>query len=738
MPSDHPLLSRSIPGRRPARSATSTVSTVGAALLGAALTACGGGGGDEATPDPVTPPPAATLTVAGVAAVGQPLVGATVRLVCQGGEVASTATTGADGSWSLSLPAARPPCLARTVGGQVGAGGAAAPQDFHALLPVTTATAVRLNLTPLTELMVAHWAGGSPAARFAAPSAADWASLTPAAVEAAAAAVRAALPAGPRSALGGANPQTVVFNADGTGHDAVLDELGGLLTLTGSTWSGWAERLAAGDGAPMVPAFLQGLTPDTAAAGATVTLSGHALPETPVVRFGTTVATVAARTADTLTVVVPTGLAAGTPVALTVQGVAGTLAFTPQASGGGGGSPGLAPTQGPVGSTVTLTGSGFGPSPVVRFYDEFLVAGTLIRTEVAAVVVSASDTEIVVTVPAGANTGPVTVNGTRVGTFTVELPRVGAWTQQESMGGYALASNGTRFVKVASLATVYQGTDGATWNQSFFYASANDSRNGQVQWDGRQFVYVVSKEATSNPVQTVAVSADGLTWNVQTSERKIISWDATYASAVRDFAAVSGRITVVGDLGGLATSTDNGLTWTREDHPVGYQNHQMLAVDDTGTERVALTWQSDGGVALRSVEGGAWAVRATGLDLLPADLLWTGAAHLAVGRGHAAASGARVFLSTDGAAWRAVGLPAPYASGAWKAVRVLRHASGLWLLVHSFSGASATASALLRSTDGGETWTLDTDFGSDVVGAIALGSQQMMAVGNRTYTRPLP
>ena len=409
-------------------------------------------------------------------------------------------------------------------------------------------------------------------------------------------------------------------------------------------------------------------------------------------------------------------------------------------TGGGAGTgllAGLNPTHGTVGSTVTIVGSGFGSSPQVKFYDAFMVFGTLISSEVAATVVSSSDTQIVVTVPTGADTGVVKVNGTSMGTFTVDLPVVGAWTQQDVDGGYSVATNGSKFVKVWSLSNVKQSTTGTSWNDSYAYASLN-YMGGQVQWDGSQFVYMVSKDATSSPVQTVAVSSDGTNWTTKVAGQKLISWDQQYASSMRDFIAVSGRMTLVGDKGGIATSTDGGTNWTLETYPVGYQDHQILAVDDTGSQRIALTLSSDGGVALRSNSGGAWSAVATGLDLKPTDLLWTGTTHVATGATTGAGGGARVLRSSDGQTWTAVTLPSNYASGSWRGAKLVKHGSNLWLLVHKLTGNNATGAVLLKSTDDGQTWALDTDFGSDTINALAFGTNIWIAIGNRTYTRAAP
>ncbi len=79
---------------------------------------------------------------------------------------------------------------------------------------------------------------------------------------------------------------------------------------------------------------------------------------------------------------------------------------------------GITPSEGFVGSVVTITGSHFTTSPTVRFN------GT------AAAVSSATDTQIVAVVPAGATTGPITVTtpagtATSGSSFTVQVPSTG-------------------------------------------------------------------------------------------------------------------------------------------------------------------------------------------------------------------------------------------------------------------------------------------------------------------------
>lgn len=74
---------------------------------------------------------------------------------------------------------------------------------------------------------------------------------------------------------------------------------------------------------------------------------------------------------------------------------------------------GFTPTSGPVGTVVTITGTGFTGVTTVRFGSTAAAAFTAI-----------SDTQITATIPAGASTGKITVvtpggSDTSMGKFTV-------------------------------------------------------------------------------------------------------------------------------------------------------------------------------------------------------------------------------------------------------------------------------------------------------------------------------
>lgn len=147
-------------------------------ISGLALLGCGDG---DDTPAAGAPAPVAPMaSIAGVAAVGQPLAAAMISFQCVAGTPAGT-TAGADGSFSAPSAGVTFPCAIRASGGT--AGGVTNTQAYYsvALAPGTA------NATPLSSLLVAIAAGGEPANWFdrAATSPATLSSFTSASLTAA-------------------------------------------------------------------------------------------------------------------------------------------------------------------------------------------------------------------------------------------------------------------------------------------------------------------------------------------------------------------------------------------------------------------------------------------------------------------------------------------------------------------------------------------------------------------------
>lgn len=183
-------------------------------IASAALMACGGGGGSTAVTTP---------SISGVAAVGAPLPGATVKLKGANGTVITT-TADATGAYTFAdVSALTAPMMLEASGT---AGGVA--YTLHSILMTAPATGVSgvLNVTPATEAVVAQATGQSPAAVFADPVKIK--AVEPTKLADAKAKLKAAL-ADVLVALGlpaaDVDLFTTVFTANGTGLDKLLDTI---------------------------------------------------------------------------------------------------------------------------------------------------------------------------------------------------------------------------------------------------------------------------------------------------------------------------------------------------------------------------------------------------------------------------------------------------------------------------------------------------------------------------------
>ena len=128
-----------------------------AAIQAALLTACGGGGSDSSTPaDGGTGTTPAALTISGTAATGAAIVGGKIDVKCAAGT--GTATTIADGSYTVTISGGTLPCVMHVTASDV---------DLYSLAEGGSGSAVRANITPLSQLVAATVVGGDPANLFA-------------------------------------------------------------------------------------------------------------------------------------------------------------------------------------------------------------------------------------------------------------------------------------------------------------------------------------------------------------------------------------------------------------------------------------------------------------------------------------------------------------------------------------------------------------------------------------------
>jgi Beta-propeller repeat len=166
-------------------------------------------------------------------------------------------------------------------------------------------------------------------------------------------------------------------------------QLGTLALAGGTNYSGVMAKMT------FAAPTLSSLTPASGAVGSTVTLNGTNLQSVTSVKFGTRVAAYTVVSATRLTVTVPAGATTGVISVTTTGGtvnsptvysiVAPTLTS-------------FSPTTGPVGTLVTINGSGFTGTTGVRFNATAALTFTVV-----------SATRITAVVPVGATTGVISV-----------------------------------------------------------------------------------------------------------------------------------------------------------------------------------------------------------------------------------------------------------------------------------------------------------------------------------------
>lgn len=250
------------------------------------LAACGGGSSGT-SPDPVVPvTPAPPTTISGTAAVGAAISGSVVAIDSKG-KVSLAVSTGAGGAFTLNVSGMTAPFLLSITGTSGG--------KQVTLNSIATAAGQTVNITPLTDLIVSTASGqpgGAALATLCAPvgdtvSAACNTVLTNAATQqrfdAAVAAVVAMIKPINTS---NTHPLTGAFVANGTGMDAVLDQIlvapaeaqGATATVTliaTNSALGSVTLPAAAGGSATVPAA----TPPSDADLAKATAAASVLPE---------------------------------------------------------------------------------------------------------------------------------------------------------------------------------------------------------------------------------------------------------------------------------------------------------------------------------------------------------------------------------------------------------------------------------------------------------------------------
>jgi uncharacterized repeat protein (TIGR03803 family) len=326
---------------------------------------------------------------------------------------------------------------------------------------------------------------------------------------------------------GGSNNFGTIFKikADGTGYVKLLDFDGingqypygdlynevdqllyGMTELGGANNKGIIFRYDLLSTAPTITSF----TPTSGPVGTTVTIIGTNFSD-PTVKFNGTTAVNIASTSTSITTTVPLGATTGKISVLdfgfTITSITDFIVTTVSSTT----ITSFAPTSGPIGTTVTITGTNFSATPA---------SNTVTFNGTTAVVTASTATSITTTVPAGATTGKisVTVGGntaTSTTDFTVTIPppTITSFTPTSGLINTTVTITGTNFSTTpANNAIKFNGTT------SVVTASTTTSITTSVPTGattGKVSLTVAGNTATSASDFTVTTSGGTVTINAE-------------------------------------------------------------------------------------------------------------------------------------------------------------------------------------------------------------------------------
>jgi len=349
--------------------------------------------------------------------------------------------------------------------------------------------------------------------------------------------------------------------------------------------------------------------------------------------------------------------------------------------GGGGGAPSGTPPAGtapPLISGFTPASAAVGQSVTIQGLNFVAGATTVSFNNVAATDVSAAPTQISVTVPAGATTGPIKV-GTAGGSATTSsdfvvlanstTPGIAWTTRRLGAPTGAVAFGAGRFVSAGS--DIATSSDLMIWTDRSSLVNTRD-----VAWDGRQFLAVGMSFPMTSP--------DGLSW---TSRPHAIG------SSTKEKVAASGSGWVaVGQDGGIEFSAD-GITWVDATPSVPPGFNALNEAVWTGSQWVVM---GDSGLIFTSPDGTTWTQRNAGTtDSFTA--LAASPSLIVASTFPASGSQQAFYTSPDGVGWtkRAAGT-APFFFD-------MLRAGTRWVGVGTFNNASGA-----QWSDDGINWTAAT------------------------------
>lgn len=390
------------------------------------------------------------------------------------------------------------------------------------------------------------------------------------------------------------------------------------------------------------------------------------------------------------------------------------------------------------GSTMTITGTGFVDVTGVRFNG----ANGLLATTFTVV----SPTQITVTVPTGAVSGPVTVQ-TAYGTanssaslavapdFRLRNPQTTA-SSFEAGAAFATISGVKTYVFVTGAGSIFTSTNGTTWTRTYAgpvglnhiaFAAGNFvavGGSGMILTSADGIAWAQQVVPGNNSLTGVAYDAANAKWLVVTGSNNTVftspdavAWTARTTTGGVSFNGVgygAGRFVAVGGSGAIRISNDGGITWAS---PTaingGTPTANLRKVSFTGGIFV-IGGDAVGGSTctfLTSADGLTWTLQSNTLTNQNIYGAAASATKIVVGAGNT------LLTSTNGgSSWTALSLPVGSA-------RSLVY-DGTQFVGGSFNGA------IITSSDAA-TWTLqqnalqvtrgfrDVVYGAGIFGAVS-------------------
>jgi len=322
------------------------------------------------------------------------------------------------------------------------------------------------------------------------------------------------------------------------------------------------------------------VSPTSGGIGATVTVAGAgfgASQGTSTLKFNGTLTTPASWSDTSITVPVPSGATTGNIVATVAGAASNGAAFTVSSTLS---VSAVIPNSGNTGTTVTITGTGFGTtqgSSKVTF------------SGVAAAISTWSNTSITTSVPAAATSGPVLVvvgAASSDGFYFAAQPLIDSfYPNPAAIGGETITITGQNF--------------GATQGSSV--VTCNGNAPDYVSWSSTSIVVdecVLNNGSTSGIVIPVQITVNGVTSNVASIQG--IPDPSLASVSPRNYAAVGTPLLIrgqnLGAMQGQSSITFNGVTMT----PTSWSSTGIVAPVPSGVGTGGFVSVTVGGLTASS------------------------------------------------------------------------------------------------------------------------------------------